>query len=537
MAKNNSHMFAQIPQANIPRSTFNRDYKYMTTFDSGYLIPFMVDEVLPGDTFKMKCTLFSRMSTPVVPVMDNMYLETFLFFVPSRLVWDNWERFNGAQDNPGDSTDYLIPTIENNTGFATQSIYDYAGIPTGVPITDNNPINALPFRGMNLIYNEWFRDENLQDSLPVNTGDGPDPVANYNLFRRGKRHDYFTSALPWPQKGPSEGISINLTGFIPVNSVYQHSTSANADPSTLTPLLLYKNDGTNLGNNVLGTQAYTNQVYTGDADGYGASGNPVNLSLVADLGSASAISINDLRTAFQLQKLLERDARGGTRYRELLLSHFGVVSPDARLQRPEYLGGSSSRILVKPVEQTSATSSESPQGNLAAYAVGADRFHGFTKSFVEHGYIIGFLNVRADLSYQQGLERFWSRRDRFDFYWPSLAHLGEQAVLNQEIYMQGNAQDQAVFGYQERYAEYRYKNSLITGKFRSQDPQSLDFWHLAQEFTSLPQLNSEFIQDTPPIKRALAVQDEPEFILDANIMLRCTRPMPVYSVPGFVDHF
>lgn len=534
MAKNNSHLFAQIPQANIPRSTFNRDYKYMTTFDSGYLIPFMVDEVLPGDTYKMKCTLFTRMSTPVVPVMDNMYLETFLFFVPTRLVWDHWEQFNGAQENPGDTTDYLIPTIANNPGFGTHTIYDYAGIPTSVAITDYNPINALPFRAMNLIYNEWFRDENLQDSLPVNKGDGPDPVANYQLFRRGKRHDYFTSSLPFMQKGPSEGISINLGNSAPVYD--------SGSPVNLFSPRIYSDSGSSpSGDVVLGVggsnNSYNNQLRFFGPDAANDPATSAFMSLRVDLSGATAITINDLRTAFQLQKLLEKDARGGTRYRELLLSHFGVVSPDARLQRPEYLGGSSSRILVKPVEQTSATSSESPQGNLAAYAVGADRFHGFTKSFVEHGYIIGFLNVRADLSYQQGLERFWSRRDRFDFYWPSLAHLGEQAVMNQEIFMQGTADDQNVFGYQERYAEYRYKNSLITGKFRSNDPQSLDFWHLAQQFTSLPHLNSEFIQDNPPIKRALAVQDEPEFILDANIMLRCTRPMPVYSVPGFVDHF
>lgn len=532
-SQNNSHLFSQIPEANIPRSTFDRGFGYKTTFDSGYLVPFLVDEVLPGDTFKMKATIFSRMSTPVVPIMDNMYLETFLFFVPTRLVWSNWEKFNGAQDNPGDSTDYLIPTLANNSGFATQSIYDYAGIPTGVAITENNPINALPFRAMNLIYNSWFRDENLQDSLEVPLGDGPDPIANYNLFKRGKRHDYFTSSLPFPQKGPAEGISINIGGTAPV----QGSISV---PSQSVNFLL---GGTSTTISQTSTPVDPSYVLKSAKNSTGAltantSSATVSLSNVtADLSVASAVSINDLRTAFQLQKLLERDARGGTRYTEILRSHFGVVSPDARLQRPEYLGGSSTRIIVKPVEQTSATDSTSPQGNLAAYAVGADRFHGFTKSFVEHGYVIGFLNVRADLSYQQGLDRLWSRRDRFDFYWPSLAHLGEQAVLNKEIYMQGTQADEQVFGYQERYAEYRYKNSLITGKFRSQDAQSLDFWHLSQDFETLPQLNSEFITDNPPIKRALAVQDEPEFICDIDVDLKCTRPMPVYSVPGFVDHF
>lgn len=529
-SKNNSHLFSQIPEANIPRSTFDRSFGYKTTFDSGYLVPFLVDEVLPGDTFKMKATIFSRMSTPIVPIMDNMYLETFLFFVPTRLVWSNWEKFNGAQDNPGDSTDYLIPTLANNDGFASQTIFDYAGIPTGVPVTDFNPINALPFRAMNLIYNEWFRDENLQDSLPVEIGDGPDPIANYNLFKRGKRHDFFTSSLPFPQKGPAEGITINLAESAPVigNPIFTFGNTISVSDLPLGQL------ASNTNTDAV-TKVYLKSVnYSNDS-----SVNPVTgiTGLSADLSVASAISINDLRTAFQLQKLLERDARGGTRYTEILRSHFGVVSPDARLQRPEYLGGSSTRIIVKPVEQTSATDSTSPQGNLAAYVVGVDSFHGFTKSFVEHGYVIGFMNVRADLSYQQGLDRLWSRRDRFDFYWPSLAHLGEQAVLNKEIYMQGTEADEQVFGYQERYAEYRYKNSLITGKFRSQDPQSLDFWHLAQDFESLPQLNSEFITDNPPIKRALAVQDEPEFICDIDVDMKCTRPMPVYSVPGFVDHF
>lgn len=549
-SKNNSHLFSQIPEANIPRSTFDRGFGYKTTFDSGYLVPFLVDEVLPGDTFKMKATIFSRMSTPIVPVMDNMYLETFLFFVPTRLVWSNWEKFNGAQDNPGDSTDYLIPTLANNEGFATQSIFDYAGIPTGVPITDNNPINALPFRAMNLIYNKWFRDENLQDSLPVATGDGPDPIANYNLFRRSKRHDYMTSSLPFPQKGPAEGITINLgdsapvtgTLTIPQRNIYATQIQYVNGSNTKSLEAIehqYNDEGTTYSASV-GTYNKSSSIYPSGTDVrlvVNQSEQRVNANLSTDLSLATAISINDLRTAFQLQKLLERDARGGTQYREILRSHFGVVSPDARLQVPEYLGGSSTRIIVKPVEQTSATDSTSPQGNLAAYAVGADSFHGFTKSFVEHGYIIGFMNVRADLSYQQGLDRLWSRRDRFDFYWPSLAHLGEQAVLNKEIYMQGTEADEQVFGYQERYAEYRYKNSLITGKFRSQDPQSLDFWHLAQDFESLPQLNSEFITDNPPIKRALAVQNEPEFICDINVDMKCTRPMPVYSVPGFVDHF
>ena len=551
--RSTQHLFSQIPSTQIPRSVFDRSHGYKTTFDSGYLVPFYVDEVLPGDSFKLTATLFARLATPIVPFMDNLYLETFFFFVPNRLVWDNWQKFNGEQRNPNDSTDFLIPTV-SGTNVQNQTLWDYFGLPTNV--NKALKVNALPFRAYNLIFNEWFRDENLQDSLNVPTGDGPDNLSDYSLVRRGKRHDYFTSCLPWPQKGPGVEISIggsaNVSGSLtswPGSISYNMTATegATVDPSTVSLNFFPETFSSGTGNSLtadFGQSSFLAQDFTvrtsrgnvnvtatrGDISGFGFSGK-------ADLSSAVPISINDLRQAFQIQKLYERDARGGTRYTEILRSHFGVISPDARLQRPEYLGGSSARISVNPVQQTSATNDTTPQGNLAAFGVVSDSFHGFSKSFVEHGYVFGFVNVRADLTYQQGLNRMWSRQGRFDFYWPVLAHLGEQAVLNKEIYAQGTDDDDKVFGYQERYAEYRYYPGQITGKFRSTDPQPLDSWHLAQKFSSLPSLSSQFIQDNPPVERVIAVQNEPQFLFDSYIRLKCARPMPVYSVPGLVDHF
>lgn len=551
--RSTQHLFSQIPSTQIPRSVFDRSHGYKTTFDSGFLVPFYVDEVLPGDSFKLTATLFARLATPIVPFMDNLYLETFFFFVPNRLVWDNWQKFNGEQKNPSDPTDFLIPTV-SGTNVSNQTLWDYFGLPTNVNAALK--VNALPFRAYNLIFNEWFRDENLQDSLKVPTGDGPDDLSDYALVRRGKRHDYFTSCLPWPQKGPGVEISIggsaNVSGSLtswPGSISYNMTANngATVNPSSVSLTFFPETMSVGTGNSTSATfgqarflasdfdvrtsRANVEVTATrGDVSGFGFSGK-------ADLSSAVPISINDLRQAFQIQKLYERDARGGTRYTEILRSHFGVISPDARLQRPEYLGGSSARISINPVQQTSSTNDTTPQGNLAAFGVVSDSFHGFSKSFVEHGYVFGFVNVRADLTYQQGLNRMWSRQGRFDFYWPVLAHLGEQAVLNKEIYAQGTAEDDKVFGYQERYAEYRYYPGQITGKFRSTDPQPLDSWHLAQKFSSLPTLSSQFIQDNPPVERVVAVTGEPQFLFDSYIRLKCARPMPVYSVPGLVDHF
>lgn len=525
------HLFSQVPSTQIPRSVFDRSHGYKTTFNSGYLVPFYVDEVLPGDSFKLTATLFARLATPIVPFMDNLYLETFFFFVPNRLVWDNWQKFNGEQKNPNDPTDFLIPTV-SGMNVQNQTLWDYFGLPTNV--NKALKVNALPFRAYNLIFNEWFRDENLQESLTVPTGDGPDDLSNYKLVRRGKRHDYFTSCLPWPQKGPGVEISIGGSANVTITGngapYFERSEAVITQPAGV--LLALNAPSSAISSPV----SYRTVASTGDVAGQLSWQNPA-LKGTADLSSATPISINDLRQAFQIQKLYERDARGGTRYTEILRSHFGVISPDARLQRPEYLGGSSARISINPVQQTSATNDITPQGNLAAFGVASDSFNGFSKSFVEHGYVFGFVNVRADLTYQQGLNRMWSRQSRFDFYWPVLAHLGEQAVLNKEIYAQGTADDDKVFGYQERYAEYRYYPGQITGKFRSTDPQPLDSWHLAQKFSSLPTLSSQFIQDNPPVERVVAVTNEPQFLFDSYIRLKCARPMPVYSVPGLVDHF
>lgn len=536
--RSTQHLFSQIPSTQIPRSVFDRSHGYKTTFNSGFLVPFYVDEVLPGDSFKLTATLFARLATPIVPFMDNLYLETFFFFVPNRLVWDNWQKFNGEQKNPSDPTDFLIPTV-SGTNVQNQTLWDYFGLPTNV--SKALKVNALPFRAYNLIFNEWFRDENLQESLKVPTGDGPDNLADYNLVHRGKRHDYFTSCLPWPQKGPGVEISIGGSADVSIpagNSLGQIALNQNGALTVFPYAKTYRLD--------TGSRSHViDSFYLQNSEGSqpgSASFVDVGVTIpaltgTANLSSATPISINDLRQAFQVQKLYERDARGGTRYTEILRSHFGVISPDARLQRPEYLGGSSARISINPVQQTSATNDITPQGNLAAFGVVSDSFHGFSKSFVEHGYVFGFVNVRADLTYQQGLNRMWSRQGRFDFYWPVLAHLGEQAVLNKEIYAQGTADDDKVFGYQERYAEYRYYPGQITGKFRSTDPQSLDSWHLAQNFASLPTLSAQFIQDNPPVERVIAVQNEPQFLFDSYIRLKCARPMPVYSVPGLVDHF
>lgn len=524
------HQFSMVPRAEIPRSSFDMQTMHKTTFDSGYLVPVYADEVLPGDTFRVSMTAFARLATPLFPIMDNLHLDSFFFFVPNRLVWTNWVKFMGEQVNPADSISFTVPQMVSPVGgYTVGSLHDYFGLPTVGQLGGAATIShsALFLRAYNLIFNEWFRDENLQNSSVVNKDDGPDTYSNYVLLRRGKRKDYFTGALPWPQKG-STAVSLPLGTRARVAT---DSADNIRVPIYSTVDVAYKV--------LLAPAADSDIVQRGDTAGVEAN------AMYADLSTATAATINQLRQAFQVQKLLERDARGGTRYTEIVRAHFGVVSPDARLQRPEYLGGGSTPLNVHPVAQTSATGltgGSTPVGNLSAFVTSLARGHGFTQSFTEHGMVIGLVSVRADLSYQQGLRKMWSRSTRYDFYFPAFAMLGEQAVLNKEIYCVGNGAvgDTLVFGYQERWAEYRYYPSMITGLFRSTSAGTIDPWHLAQKFTALPTLNTTFIQDTPPVSRVVAVgsgANGQQIIFDSFIQVRAARPMPLYSVPGMIDHF
>lgn len=565
-----AHNFSDAPQVYQKRSRFDRSFVRKMTFDEGKLVPFFVDEVLPGDTISLTVRDFCRLATPVAPFMDNLYLDKFFFFVPNRLVWEHWQNFCFEQEDPDDSTDYVVPTCQLAGGTAGENgigtVWDYFALPTG--LTNALNVNALPFRMYYLIWNEWFRDENLQKSVKIDKSDtnavfnadrisdqpswifstGTTYVNGFALAPRGKRFDYFTSALPFQQKGP--GVSIGLAG-----------TATIVDPSPVTGYFVAQNNQ-DLGAAQFSESGGVHGVYTSGngilqyQGGYDVAiaGHSINSSGIntvvakpgsswlskdsyADLDSSSIFTISSLRTAFQMQKFYERLARGGSRYTEVLTSFFGVISPDSRLQRPEYLGGSSKMMNINPVAQTSSTGDVTPQGNLAAYGVSASKYHAFTKSFVEHGYIIGLLEVRADLTYQQGINKMWLRSTVYDWYWPTFAHLSEQAILNAEIYAQGTEEDKGVFGYQERYAEYRYHPSEICGHFRSTYTKPLDVWHLSQKFDSLPTLSDQFIQDKPPVERVVATKNYPHFLIDIGFKYHTTRAMPMYGIPGLVDHF
>ena len=524
MKRPSQNHFAAVPSCTMQRSTFDQPFTYKTTLDAGYIVPCMQPiEILPGDTLNLGLTSFARLATLITPVMDNIRITYFFFFVPNRLLWDDWEEFICSDVN-GPSG--IVPQLKSGSaGFGVGSLADYFGLPVGV---GNLEVNVLPFRAYNLIFNEWFKREDLMTDAVINTGSSDEDWTDgdYVLRRRCKRADYFVQCNLWPQKGP--GVELPLGDVAPIS----------ADGA----LTLQNSDGSQV-RTFRGSDG--NQVWFDSSLAATNTDLAYKSGLVADLSQATAATINSLRQAFQIQRLFERDALANNgRYVEVLMSHFGVRSPDARLQRPEYLGGGKVNVAVHTVPQNSSTNSTSPQGNLAGYGVAAGQV-GFSKSFVEHGYVIGLMCITSDQTYQQGIDRMWSRKGRFDYYWPVLAHLGEQAVLNKEIYAQGstvldadgNVVDDLPFGYQERWAELRYGMSKITGKLRSGVSGSLDVWHLAQQFTQLPVLGETFVQEDPPIGRVIAVPSEPQFVYDSVIRARFVRPLPMYSVPGLVDHF
>ena len=566
MNRNSESHFAQVPHAEIQRSRFTRANNHKTTFNEGQLIPIYLDEVLPGDTHQINMSALVRMATPIYPIMDNLWMDIYFFFVPNRLVWEHWREFNGQNNTTHweQPVDYTIPQIKAPAvGWTKGTLADYFGLPT---YTKNISVSALPFRAYCLIFNEWFRDQNLQDPAMVNLDDATvtgsnsgDYVTNAQLgalpLKAAKMHDYFTSALPAPQKGPDVGIPIDLPA-IPVLPTIVPAFSGNL-PEGSDGLAFYTpNSGitTNSRQMVL-TPTNDNKriAYAGQGNSTVSGGlnnekiYPYNLwALPNEVSESQAISftINQMRQAFALQRLYERDARGGTRYTEILKAHFGVTSPDARQQRPEYLGGYHMPININQVIQQSATDTTSPQGNTAAYSVSTMSRNLVTKSFTEHGFVMGLAVVRQDHTYQQGIRRFWSRKDRTDFYWPALANLGEQAILNKEIFAQGTKEDDEVFGYQEAWADYRYAPSYVTGAFRSnlsEDERggSLDAWHLADYYSELPSLSDTWIEEGDEnMNRVLAVSSEVEnqFLADMYFVNKTTRPMPIYSVPGLIDH-
>jgi len=530
-----THDFSRIPSADVPRSQFDRSFSHKTTVQCGEIVPVYCSLAYPGDTFNLNVAAFGRLATPIKPVMDNMWMDFHFFAVPLRILWDNWKRFLGEQDNPTDSTDFLVPQVVAPVGgFLTGGLADYFGLPVGVAAIS---ISALPFRAYNLIWKEFYRSEDLQVSPIIEKGDGPDNISGYPILRRTKAHDYLTSALPFAQKGADVPLPIGESAVVKTSAsiLFPGNNEPLAFRNTLNGNIPVSGRALNIesveGNLVTGSSG----VSTAASDGI----YPANL--FADLAEATASSINALREAFQLQRLLERDARGGTRIQELIHSHFGVLGDDARFQRPEFLGSARTNITMHPVPQTSPTGTyaDTPQGNISSFATLNVVGGGFTKSFKEHCVVLGLASTRSALHYQQGVWPEWSYRTKYDFYWPALAHLGEKPVKNKEIFAQGTAVDEDTFGYQERWAEARYGQNIISGKLRSTETGGtpLDIWHYGQEFGNLPVLNSQFINEAPPMDRILATPTEPHVLLDLFFSVKAARPMPTYSVPGMIDHF
>lgn len=517
--------FARVPSINHERSVHDLSHRLSTAFDADYVIPIGVWEVLPGDSWNVRMNFFARFATLLKPLMDNAFIDIHCWFGPNRLLWEHWEEFQGAREDPDDDPlDYTMPqmTIPAN-GPEVNSLSDYFGLPCDVAA--GYTVNALPYRMYNLLRKQWYRDQNLQDSPVVDKDDGPDTLTDYTLFKRGKRHDIFTSCLPWPQKAAAVTIPVG-SDSAPIEYV-PYTVNNN-------PMIIRKaTDDTTTGSNE-GLKQNGSGSVTGALAG-GTSGNQFivdpNGRLVADLTSAFATTINDLRLAVATQEMYELDARGGTRYVEALFVRYGVISPDFRLQRIEYLGGGTSIMNVHPVPQTSPTSGGNAQAQLASFATSSGQGIGFNKAFVEHGYIMVVANVRADLKYFQGLDRMWSRETRVDFFEPALAHLGEEAILNKEIYFQGTVDDDLVFGYQERNSHYRFMQSRLTGIMRPSAPTPLDMYSLAEEFASLPVLGDTFLQSNTPVDRVIAVTSEPHVLFDAYFDIKCARPIPMYGTP------